>query len=229
MSFQRRPDIFSVLNLLSSKRDNEVNTALAWVARCVPVLAKNGDAVERRSSMESVLIPNDPPLIRGNLGSRLIPRGVMINFMKNPSLCEQSRLRRTSSVVFQHHYFVPLVKLLRQSAKSASVTSVSLEEVGGNSHSCRKLFIVDWDDTLNPSTWCVQRGVMIIRQPSDVERGVLRLLASKCVETIKLLMKHGHVVIVTNAEEGWVQSSAKSLMPAVSEYVICAPPLILPN
>lgn len=217
MSFQWRPDIVNRLNLSSSNRDNEFNTALACVARCVPVLAKNGDAVDNRSIIKSLLVPNDPPLIRGNLGSRLIPVGVMINFMKNPSLYEQSRLQRASSVVLQHHYFVPLIKLLRQSAMTASATDESVETTRGSSHSCRKLFIVDWDDTLSPSTWCVQRGVMIIRQPSDNERGVLRMLALKCVGTLTSLMKHGHVIIVTNAEEGWVQSSAKSLMPAVSE------------
>ncbi len=139
--------------------------------------------------------------------------------MKNPSSCDQSRLPRISSVSFQRRYFVPLVKLLRQTETGLLQSSDSLNELDADGHSCRKLFIVDWDDTLNASTWCVQRGIMIFRQPNEDEKSDLARLSERCADTLQDLMKLGHVIIVTNAEEGWVQSSARSLMPDVYKYV----------
>jgi len=190
--------------------------ALAWGARWVPYFEKNGEAFDNRSSIESVLTPNDPPLTRGRRGSRLLPGIGMINFMKKPSLCDQSRSARASSVALQRRYFVPLVKLIRQTRGLSGEQSSTLSEES-DGHSCRLLFIVDWDDTLNASTWCVQRGIHIVRQPSVQERSQLNSLSLKCADTLALLMKYGHVVIVTNAEEGWVQTSAKSLLPEVSK------------
>ena len=139
--------------------------------------------------------------------------------MKNPSLCDQSRLPRISSVSSQRRYFVPLVKLLRQSETFLSRSLDSADAIEVEGHSCRTLFIVDWDDTLNASTWCVQRGIMIFRLPNEDERLHLARLSKRSAETLQSLMKLGHVIIVTNAEEGWVQSSARSLMPDVSKFV----------
>lgn len=139
--------------------------------------------------------------------------------MKNPSSVDQSRLPRISSVSLQRRYFVPLVKLMRQSdLQSIRLTNACIDNESAG-HSCRKLFIVDWDDTLNASSWCVQRGIMLIRLPNEDEKMHLGRLSVRCADTLQGLMKLGHVIIVTNAEEGWVQSSARTLMPEVSKYV----------
>lgn len=88
------------------------------------------------------------------------------------------------------------------------------------SNSFHQLIIIDWDDTLNPSTWCVRSGVLVHVEPSNRDVESVRELSSRVAETISLCMKWGHVVIVTNAESGWVELSAGSLMPEVEMYVV---------
>lgn len=86
------------------------------------------------------------------------------------------------------------------------------------------LTIIDWDDTLNPSHWCLQSKVFRQRGGSVSEtlhyadksdKISLKSLSEIAAQTIKLCMSRGHVVIVTNAEAGWVESSARVLLPDV--------------
>ena len=83
----------------------------------------------------------------------------------------------------------------------------------------RKLIIIDWDDTLNPSTWCMKTGVLTVRPPSLGEMLILRELSELVLSTLKKCMTNGLVVIVTNAETGWVEMSARSLLPEVSSLL----------
>jgi hypothetical protein len=79
----------------------------------------------------------------------------------------------------------------------------------------RKLIIIDWDDTLNPSTWCLKNGVLTVRQSTQKELQSLRELSLLVVNTLKKCMQHGLLVIVTNAEAGWVEASSRTLLPDV--------------
>lgn len=78
------------------------------------------------------------------------------------------------------------------------------------------IIIMDWDDTLLASSWLASHGLRldspsvprsIVAQLELLEESVLSLLwrASEC----------GRVVIVTNAETGWVELSAQKFMPRV--------------
>jgi hypothetical protein len=82
-----------------------------------------------------------------------------------------------------------------------------------------KLFIVDWDDTLNASSWCVRKGILTIRPPNEAEIAQVKELSKHCALTLRTCLDHGNVVIVTNAESGWVELSARQLMPEVAKYV----------
>ena len=86
-------------------------------------------------------------------------------------------------------------------------------------HSCRKLIILDWDDTINASSWCMKSGVLTLRAPNHHDLHAVRDLSVTAAKTLIKCMEHGHVVIVTNAEAGWVEISARALLPEV--YRLC--------
>mmetsp|Transcript_12581 Transcript_12581/g.44044 ORF Transcript_12581/g.44044 Transcript_12581/m.44044 type:complete len:350 (-) Transcript_12581:375-1424(-) len=78
------------------------------------------------------------------------------------------------------------------------------------------IIIMDWDDTLLASSWLASHGLRldspsvprsIMAQLEQLEESVLTLLwrAAEC----------GRVVVVTNAETGWVELSAQKFMPRV--------------
>lgn len=83
----------------------------------------------------------------------------------------------------------------------------------------RKLFLIDWDDTLNPSSWCMHYGILTIRPPRKDEVNAVAGLSAKVLKTLTYCMEHGNVVIVTNAESGWVEKSARFLMPDVFQLL----------
>ena len=78
----------------------------------------------------------------------------------------------------------------------------------------QNVLIFDWDDTLLPSTFVVRHrgcpGGLTAEARADLALtglSVARLLERACVV--------GAVSIITNADEGWVESSAAKYMPAV--------------
>lgn len=77
--------------------------------------------------------------------------------------------------------------------------------------------IFDWDDTLLASTWLASRGIRLdvpAVLPPDVVT-LLDTLQKAVVGLLEKALRLGPVCIVTNAETGWVQLSAKRFMPAV--------------
>lgn len=82
-----------------------------------------------------------------------------------------------------------------------------------------KLIIIDWDDTLNPSTWCMTTGVLAVRAPSLTEIRILRELSVLVLSTLKKCVANGLLVIVTNAETGWVDMSSRALLPDVATFL----------
>jgi hypothetical protein len=85
------------------------------------------------------------------------------------------------------------------------------------------MILIDWDDTLNPSSWCMKNGVLTVRAPFNSEIQALRELSLKVSLTLQRCLGNGFVVIVTNAEAGWVELSAKSLLPDVSRLLAHIP------
>jgi len=80
------------------------------------------------------------------------------------------------------------------------------------------LIILDWDDTLFPSTWLQQQGLQIVvgsAMPSDEQKALLRRVARYVIRTLRRAKHLGHVTIVTNAEKGWVELSCSKFLPEV--------------
>eukprot|EP00357_Protocruzia_adherens_P036597 CAMPEP_0115040222 /NCGR_PEP_ID=MMETSP0216-20121206/44657_1 /TAXON_ID=223996 /ORGANISM="Protocruzia adherens, Strain Boccale" /LENGTH=341 /DNA_ID=CAMNT_0002421335 /DNA_START=148 /DNA_END=1173 /DNA_ORIENTATION=+ len=82
----------------------------------------------------------------------------------------------------------------------------------------QNMIIFDWDDTLlctsylNPIVW----GEEI--DPEEVSNS-LRNLENSVISMLKLALRMGHVFIITNAAEGWVEHSSQRFLPAVCEYL----------
>jgi hypothetical protein len=79
------------------------------------------------------------------------------------------------------------------------------------------LFIFDWDDTVLPSTWVQQQGLRLdsSSQLNQWQRDQLAEVAHTTAETLRIAKQHGTVVLVTNAERGWIELSCSKFMPTL--------------
>mmetsp|Transcript_71821 Transcript_71821/g.166143 ORF Transcript_71821/g.166143 Transcript_71821/m.166143 type:complete len:272 (+) Transcript_71821:115-930(+) len=83
------------------------------------------------------------------------------------------------------------------------------------------LLIFDWDDTMLPTRWLESQGLSLDsdRAPSEEQLGHLQTLAEHARQTLKEAASHGTVVLVTNAEHGWVELSCQRFMPSLWPYL----------
>jgi len=79
------------------------------------------------------------------------------------------------------------------------------------------VLIFDWDDTVLPSSWVQEQGLGLDREfkltPQQQEE--LGELAKRASETLHLAKQMGTVLLVTNAERGWIEMSCQKFMPAL--------------
>jgi len=100
------------------------------------------------------------------------------------------------------------------SCKSAKSTGSSAEYHQPN----QTIIILDWDDTMCPSTACMRHhGLSVLGDPPEGE--VAEGLAGIAKEATLLLEQAielaEEVIIVTNAEEGWIDLSCKQWLPGL--------------
>lgn len=81
------------------------------------------------------------------------------------------------------------------------------------------LILFDWDDTLLPSSWLSERQLTLDPScnPSEQEQAYLDAIANTVCSLLVAAVHCGRVVVVTNAESGWVDLSAAKFMPTVLE------------
>jgi hypothetical protein len=86
------------------------------------------------------------------------------------------------------------------------------------------LILFDWDDTLCPSNWIRDnRPALSFFKPAPSDEKYQRPLRElqKHVESVlKLALKMGKVIIVTNAMEPWVETSCRNFLPQLMPYVL---------
>jgi len=79
------------------------------------------------------------------------------------------------------------------------------------------VIFLDWDDTLLCSSYLSGQGYRLdseLESSSPIDRE-LKELESSVIGLLRLAMTFGDVHVVTNAETGWVQLSAKKFLPGV--------------
>mmetsp|Transcript_100046 Transcript_100046/g.254387 ORF Transcript_100046/g.254387 Transcript_100046/m.254387 type:complete len:273 (+) Transcript_100046:50-868(+) len=77
----------------------------------------------------------------------------------------------------------------------------------------QRVIIFDWDDTLLCSSFLSRSPREMATSPDSI--ALLNALALEVKGLLNLAKRLGSVYIITNAEEGWVQHSAQTFMPAV--------------
>lgn len=81
--------------------------------------------------------------------------------------------------------------------------------------------IFDWDDTLLSSSWLAANN-MRLDFPGEIPKDVqdhLECLQDSVINLMGLSVTYGTVVIITNAETGWVEQSCRRFMPRVLPWV----------
>lgn len=75
--------------------------------------------------------------------------------------------------------------------------------------------IFDWDDTILPSSWLGSQGMRVDSTETLPERISQELftLEENAIKLLNLAWRYGKVVIITNAETGWVELSARRFLP----------------
>eukprot|EP00929_Paragymnodinium_shiwhaense_P044037 TRINITY_DN22594_c0_g1_i1.p1 TRINITY_DN22594_c0_g1~~TRINITY_DN22594_c0_g1_i1.p1 ORF type:complete len:433 (-),score=100.19 TRINITY_DN22594_c0_g1_i1:336-1634(-) len=107
----------------------------------------------------------------------------------------------------------------RPSSESSDALEKPSEEPGNGSHFRydETLFIFDWDDTCLPSTWIQMQGLGLeescVVSPSQLEE--MEKVACVAAETLRVAKMYGTVVLVTNAEKGWIELSCQKFMPSL--------------
>jgi len=100
----------------------------------------------------------------------------------------------------------------------ASVGDASAEAVEGARFSAEEtVLIFDWDDTVLPSTWVQCQGLRLDQgsELSAWQREQLVEVATVAAETLRRAKECGTVVLVTNAERGWIELSCQKFMPTL--------------
>jgi len=83
------------------------------------------------------------------------------------------------------------------------------------------VMIFDWDDTLLPSTWLTMNAMRLdddCTVPEELAKQ-LNELAEQVMKTLDAADGFGTVVIVTNAENGWIELSGRKFMPTLADYL----------
>merc|ERR1712023_309330 len=91
------------------------------------------------------------------------------------------------------------------------------------------VIVLDWDDTLFPST-CARHVLRLVpRLPLDAQRmreeqkAAAREVLTQCASNVEVLLKtaneYGKIVIVTLARKPWVTDSCKFFYPGIGELL----------
>ncbi|KAJ8901786.1 hypothetical protein NDN08_003992 [Rhodosorus marinus] len=85
------------------------------------------------------------------------------------------------------------------------------------------LTILDWDDTILSSThlFAEEKRAMQSNEAKASEEfsAQMTVLESRALVLLEEARKYGDVIIITNAEAGWVELSASQFMPNVAAYL----------
>lgn len=79
------------------------------------------------------------------------------------------------------------------------------------------LMVWDWDDTILPSSFLQRQGLRLDANShtNAQQREVLAEVAIAVARTMSVARRHGTVVLVTNAERGWIELSCRKFLPAL--------------
>jgi len=113
---------------------------------------------------------------------------------------------------------LPLQQPYDQTAVSPSESCEPLEDEIQK----ETVIVFDWDDTILSSTFLASKGYRLDSNMSNASTELLEVLASlseSVIAVLKLAATYGRVVVITNAETGWVELSCAKFIPTVLPYL----------
>jgi len=83
------------------------------------------------------------------------------------------------------------------------------------------ILIFDWDDTVLPSSWLHEHGLSLADDswPDVEQQAQLDRLSERAAHTLGAAARHGQVILVTNAEAGWIELSCQKFMPLLWPFL----------
>lgn len=77
--------------------------------------------------------------------------------------------------------------------------------------------IFDWDDTICPSSWVQSQGLRLDEssEVSPDQRTLLAEVAKTSAQILQTAKRYGKVILITNAERGWIELSCMKFMPTL--------------
>uniref|UniRef100_A0A7S1BC99 Uncharacterized protein n=1 Tax=Corethron hystrix TaxID=216773 RepID=A0A7S1BC99_9STRA len=76
-----------------------------------------------------------------------------------------------------------------------------------------RVIIFDWDDTICPSTFVTRAEITTLNDLSPDMRSVFAEICRCAEKALVKAAKYGEVIIITSADEGWVEYSAEKFVP----------------
>jgi len=145
--------------------------------------------------------------------------------------CEEARPKQLQAGLFEedlaHHSnnsappAAPMLPVAPVAPAAAPVAppapAAAPPSCGGKFEVTETFFIFDWDDTVLPSSWVNHQGLRLdaASRVTPEQREVLAQVANAATKTLQAARQHGTVVLVTNAERGWIELSCQKFLPTL--------------
>jgi len=114
------------------------------------------------------------------------------------------------------------VEAARAAARSEATAGAEEDGAGFEDESAgftpqETLFVFDWDDTILPSSWLNRQGLRLDSRSvvSAAQKERLAEVAASAAEMLRLAKQQGTVVLLTNAERGWIELSCTKFLPTL--------------
>lgn len=109
------------------------------------------------------------------------------------------------------------VEVLTPTSDAAAASGSVPTMVTAAAAAAQTCIVFDYDDTILASSWLAQNGLRLDGNepvPAEAQKQLSQLAAS-AAKLLQHAQAYGEVVIITNAETGWVELSAKKFMPSL--------------
>ena len=80
------------------------------------------------------------------------------------------------------------------------------------------LIILDWDDTLFPTSWVNKNNIEIMNINKNLYKKYFEKIDLSILKMFKILVKYGNVIIITNALLNWIEISSR-ILPMTSNFM----------